>query len=187
MVARGTRLNPTRPREIASERSAQGSTPDRGGGQTQQHPPIRRFKGEHLPCVSEDPFDCLERGRRAGGQDQFARLIVADSGQTRQIKRARQLKGSAEAAFRAAGDEFERLLRGNSVADRLAQFSNFGGRDAAHLLATRSKTRQLWEWQTARMDVETTQLGAAVKLRKHFAGVQRTVRIEGTLQALLMR
>jgi hypothetical protein len=37
------------------------------------------------------------------------------------------------------------------------------------------------------MDVQTAQLGAAVQRRKHLAGIEQPVGVEGAFEALLMR
>ena len=84
--------------------------------------PVGRLERQHLPRRSERRLDLGERGRGAGGQHQFARLVVADPREARQVERARRLQWPAEAALGAAGDEFERLLGGERLADRLAQF-----------------------------------------------------------------
>ena len=105
MVARRASLDPPRPRQIAGQDTAQG----RPGAVLVRHPekaaPIRRLKGEHLAGIGERPFDLGERGRRAGGQHQFARRILADAGETRQIEQMRGLQRPAETAFRAAADQ----------------------------------------------------------------------------------
>ena len=40
--------------------------------------------------------------------------------------------------------------------------------------------------QLAAMDMDAAELGAAMELREHLAGVQQTVRVEGAFEALLM-
>ena len=91
-------------------------------GIPKQRAPIGRLEGEHLPRLCERGLDFAERRRCAGGQYQLARLIFADAGQPGQVERVRQLQRPAEPAFRAAGDDLHRLLGGERVADRIAQF-----------------------------------------------------------------
>ena len=48
------------------------------------------------------------------------------------------------------------------------------------------KPRQVGVGQTAGVDMQPAELGAAVQLREHLAGVQETVRVEGAFEALLL-
>ena len=72
-------------------------------------------------------LDLVERRRRPGGQHQLARLVAADAGKFGQIERARRLQRPAEPALDAAGDQLERLLGGERVADGIAQFRQVAG------------------------------------------------------------
>src|SRR3546814_14561988 len=49
-----------------------------------------------------------------------------------------------------------------------------------------SEPRQIGERQLSAADVHTAELGAAVKLRKHLAGIQQGIVIESALHALLL-
>src|SRR3546814_2953473 len=49
-----------------------------------------------------------------------------------------------------------------------------------------SEPRQIGERQLSAADVHTAELGAAVKLRKHLAGIQQGIGIESALHALLL-
>src|SRR3546814_12758263 len=49
-----------------------------------------------------------------------------------------------------------------------------------------SEPRQIGERQLSAADVHTAEPGAAVKLRKHLAGIQQGIRIERALHALLL-
>ena len=48
------------------------------------------------------------------------------------------------------------------------------------------KPRQVGVGQTAGVDMQSAELGAAVQLGEHLAGVQETVRVEGAFEALLL-
>ena len=50
-----------------------------------------------------------------------------------------------------------------------------------------SKARQIGKRQPAGVDMQAAEFGAAMQLRKHLAGVEQPVRIEGAFEALLMR
>src|ERR1700704_6666443 len=48
------------------------------------------------------------------------------------------------------------------------------------------KPRQVGVGQTARVDMQPAQFGAAMQLREHLAGVEQPIRIEGAFEALLL-
>ena len=100
--------------------------------QTKQRPQIWWLESEHLPRRGKRGVDFLDRGRRAGGQDQLTWLVVPNSCKTRQIQQARQLEGTAEPTLRSAGDHFEGLFDGERLADCIAQLVEIGGGEAAH-------------------------------------------------------
>ncbi len=132
MVARRTRLDPPRPREVAGKDTAE-CTPSRLRCRYPvKRAPIGRLEGEHLPRLCERGLDLGERRCGAGGQDQLARLIFADAGQPGQVERTRQLQRPAEPALRAAGDDLHRLLGGERVTDRVAQFAEVGRGGLGH-------------------------------------------------------
>src|SRR5690349_7032110 len=54
-------------------------------------------------------------------------------------------------------------------------------------LTVASEARQIGEPRLAAMDVDATQLGAAVQCREHLAGIEQRVRIEHAFHALLLR
>ncbi len=96
------------------------------------------------------------------------------------------LQRPPEAAFRPAGDHFERLFDGQRLANRFAQFAQIAGDKPRHLgtMSLRArrrnlavgakpslKPRQVGERQPAGAHVQAAELGAAVQLRKDLAGV----------------
>jgi len=81
------------------------------------------------------------------------------------------LERTTKPAFRAPGDEFERLVRRKRFADAIAQLAEIGGGEAAHGPPIGSKPRQIREWQSAAMDMKATELGAAMQLGKHLARI----------------
>ena len=84
----------------------------------------------------------------------------------------RQLKWSAEIAFRASGDDLHRLLCGERFRDCIAQFDKIGGREAAQTPSTSSETGQFRERQAAGVDIKTAKFGATMQLREDLARVE---------------
>src|SRR5215469_11414465 len=104
MIACRPSLDPARPREVASEDAAQRRATCHAGGQSEKLNPIRRLESEHLSDRRKRVLDLGQWGRCAGGKDQLARLIVADSGELRQIERPRELQWTTELAFCPSGE-----------------------------------------------------------------------------------
>ena len=142
MVARGAGLDPPRSGEVAGDDAAQRAARRRLRRQAIERAPIRRLEGQHLAGGGEGRVDLGEPGRSARGQDQLARLVIADPGEPRQVEGARQLQRPAEPALRPAGDDFERLLGGERIADHVAQFGERIWRIQSHPADTLSLRAQ---------------------------------------------
>ena len=108
----------------------------------------------------------------------------------RQIEHMRRLQRPAEAALAAAADDLERLLAAAPRARRrcIATSCALVGwrRSGVIALAVAQKRGRSGKRQLAAMDVQAAELGAAVQLREHLAGIEQPVGIEGAFEALLL-
>jgi hypothetical protein len=132
MVARRPRPDAARSRQVAGDDAAERAPRRRSRAEPVERPPIGRLESQHLMRLAERGFDLGKRGRRGGGQHEFARLVVADAREARQVETMRQLQGPAEAALGAAGDKFKRLPGRERLGDRIAQLGEVGGDEAGH-------------------------------------------------------
>ena len=82
--------------------------------------------------LGQRALDFGERRRGAGGQHQFARRVIPDTREARQIERVRRLHGAAERTLRAAADHLDRFLGGQRLGDRIAQFAQIGRYERYH-------------------------------------------------------
>src|SRR5437762_6557250 len=73
-----------------------------------------------------------------------------------------------------------------AIAVRTASSTSFASRTLRVSTPCCSKPREFREGELASMDVHAAKFGAAMKRRKHFARVQQSLRVEGTLQPLLL-
>ncbi len=129
VIARRALANAARPREIASEHAAQSRRLVVGA---EQRAPIAGLESEHLTRAIERRFDLAERRRRAGGQHQLRRLVIANARERAEIEHMRQLQRPAEAALAAAGDQLQRLFAGERLPDDRDELLLVGGAEMGH-------------------------------------------------------
>ena len=92
VIARCPRLDPTRAREIAGERTAQSGA----FGRAEQRRIVRRLERKHLPFGPDCAFDRSERRCRLGRQHQLGGLVVDDAVERGERKGGRALHRPAK-------------------------------------------------------------------------------------------
>src|SRR4051794_33139687 len=73
-----------------------------------------------------------------------------------------------------------------AIAARTASSTSFASRTLRVSTPSCSKPREFGESELAGMDMHAAEFGAAMKRRKHFAGVQQALRVERTFEPLLL-
>ena len=176
MIARSTRLDAARAREIGGERAADRPAPAR---RPEQRAVIHRLEREFLIVRRQQRLDLGERRSGLRGQHQFLGLIERDARQTRQIEAQIPLRRAADAALGAVADDLQRLGLGQRPLDggfdvlRVARFE-----EVDH----QSKPRNVRKRHAPGMHVHAAELGAAMQGRKHFPGIEQALRVEGAFE-----
>ena len=182
--ARESRGNDRAPRPALMRRGParlQASTPPRVGAPSlaaeQRAPDPAARRPASGRALSSAASISAQRRRRARGQHQLLRLVVADAGKRREVERVRRLQRPPEAALAAAADDLERLLARHRRRDdrRRASRSSLGRKRVMRF--ARSEPRQIgeraaWPRWTCRRPSSAQRCSCG----EHLAGIEQAVR-----------